>query len=167
MIRALLFEDSPCCGGPHQRRFRDEGTEGSGLQTIAHDCGGCYPTLSVQSGRFYAEVAAGGGRKKAGTSPVNARRLSKGRSTLSVERLKMVLPFGNVLCVQTSTQRSAGPLGAGVAAAADRPLRQRERGEEIVAVRGRPDSRRGFVRPGTNSKQRPRVNPLTPSPRPG
>ena len=28
----------------------------------------------------------------------------------SDERLKMDLPFVNVLCVQTSTQRSAGPL---------------------------------------------------------
>ena len=32
--------------------------------------------------------------------------------TFSDERLKMDLPFVNVLCVQTSTQRSAGPLVA-------------------------------------------------------
>ena len=59
-----------------------------------------------------AFVASCGGCCK-GTSPVNAgvrERIYCGKAgPFSVERQKVDLPFATVLCVQTSTQRSAGP----------------------------------------------------------
>ena len=59
------------------------------------------------------EVGAGC-QKTADTSPVNAvsTRDDRGKAgPFSVERLKTDLPFSNVVRVQASAQRSAGPLG--------------------------------------------------------
>ena len=49
------------------------------------------------------------GAKRAGTSHVCARNDYGKAGSFSVERLRMDLPFVNVLCARTSTQRSAAP----------------------------------------------------------
>ena len=57
------------------------------------------------------------GRKRAGSSPVNVvarETIEEGLpGPFSVERRKMDLPFVNVLCVQTSSQRSGRPCSFG------------------------------------------------------
>ena len=73
---------------------------------ITSDCGRARVSLTPSS--------QDGSDKMAGPSPLNVavrETIVERQVHFSVERLAMDLPFVNVLCVQKSTQRSAGPLG--------------------------------------------------------